>query len=469
MKIPFSPFLEASAPLLRALVDKLSREFRYASILGTDCRGKRHSVTTTQTSYTDSSWSERGFVARVHNGENYAEYAFNELSEELLDDTAAQIRKTAARRLSNPRLAYPLPDETETRLAEFSDVQTLPDSLSAEAKLSKLEAMKNRASTLAPGLVSFGASYEEMHVSKIFLSAKKELRQAYVWSSGMLHAVVRREEKTRMSYEVVSGLQGAELLDELETKLERTVREAEMLLDAGTVAPGEYEIICSPSVTGVIAHESFGHGVETDMYVKGRAKSAAYLGKRVASPLVTLRDAARAARQTGSYAFDDEGSLGSDTVVIKDGVFQSGISDVLSASLLNQKPTGNGRRQSYERKAYARMTNTFIEPGKDKLDDMIASIPKGYLLEKISSGMEDPKNWGIQLMILYGREILDGKLTGNVVSPVILTGYVPDVLNAVSMVSADMELHGGACGKGYKEFAKVSDGGPYIKTRARLG
>ena len=28
---------------------------------------------------------------------------------------------------------------------------------------------------------------------------------------------------------------------------------------------------------------------------------------------------------------------------------------------------------------------------------------------------------------------------------------------------------GGACGKGYKEFVTVSDGGPYIKARIRLG
>jgi TldD protein len=86
------------------------------------------------------------------------------------------------------------------------------------------------------------------------------------------------------------------------------------------------------------------------------------------------------------------------------------------------------------------------------------------------SGMEDPKNWGIQCMILQGKEVRDGKLTGEVVSPVIMTGYVPDVLKSISMVSESVELFGsGACGKGYKEFVKVSDGGPYIKAKVRLG
>ena len=116
------------------------------------------------------------------------------------------------------------------------------------------------------------------------------------------------------------------------------------------------------------------------------------------------------------------------------------------------------------------MTNTYFTTGTDKLDDMIASIEHGYLLESVQSGMEDPKHWGIQCMVGLGREIKDGKLTGKVVSPVTLTGYVPDLLKSISMVSGKEELFGsGMCGKGHKEWVKVSDGGPYLKCKVRLG
>jgi TldD protein len=38
------------------------------------------------------------------------------------------------------------------------------------------------------------------------------------------------------------------------------------------------------------------------------------------------------------------------------------------------------------------------------------------------------------------------------------------------MASKDYVSFGtGACGKGYKEWVKVSDGGPYLKAVARLG
>ena len=84
--------------------------------------------------------------------------------------------------------------------------------------------------------------------------------------------------------------------------------------------------------------------------------------------------------------------------------------------------------------------------------------------------MEDPKNWGIQCMVNIAREIKDGKLTGSVYSPIVLTGYVPDLLKSISMMSDEVKLSGGGfCGKGYKEWVKVSDGGPYMKARIRLG
>ena len=116
------------------------------------------------------------------------------------------------------------------------------------------------------------------------------------------------------------------------------------------------------------------------------------------------------------------------------------------------------------------MTNTFFSPGKDKLDDMIKSIEHGYILYDTNNGMEDPKNWGIQCTASYGLEIKDGKLTGEVIAPVIISGYVPDLLKSISMISDDFELSGtGMCGKGHKEWVRVSDGGPYMKAKVKLG
>ncbi|MBP3704355.1 MAG: TldD/PmbA family protein, partial [Clostridia bacterium] len=239
---------------------------------------------------------------------------------------------------------------------------------------------------------------------------------------------------------------------------------------AKPMVPGVYDVITDPSITGLIAHEAFGHGVELDQFVKDRALAKEYVGKYVASPISNMKDGAASAVSAGSYFFDDDGVLAGDTQIIKDGILVAGISDLASATQLGLAPTGNGRRESTRRKAYARMTNTFFEKGNDKLEDMIASIDHGYMIFETSNGMEDPKNWAIQCVAQYGIEIVDGKLTENYVSPVILSGYVPDLLKSISMVSDDFRVIGsGSCGKGAKEWVRVSDGGPALKVKVKLG
>ena len=206
------------------------------------------------------------------------------------------------------------------------------------------------------------------------------------------------------------------------------------------------------------------------MFVKNRALGAQYIGKRVGSDLVTMHEGAKPEIQVASYAFDDEGVLAHDTVEIRNGILKTGVCDALAALRLGVEPTGNGKRENFEHKVYTRMTNTVFESGDSTLEDMVATVKYGYLLKGMQSGMEDPKHWGIQCIIDRGYEIRDGKLTGKVVSPIVMTGYVPELLGSISMLSRDHELFGsGGCGKGHKEWVKVSDGGPYMKAKARLG
>ena len=73
MKVPMSKYLTNQKSALKKLVELLSKEFEYVSVLGTDVRGKTYSVYKTGASINDSPWAERGFVVRVHNGYNYSE------------------------------------------------------------------------------------------------------------------------------------------------------------------------------------------------------------------------------------------------------------------------------------------------------------------------------------------------------------------------------------------------------------
>jgi TldD protein len=464
-RVPYSPYLASKRKSFRELVRRLRREYAYASLLATDCAGTRYEVRRAQVAVLDSRWNERGCVVRVHDGTGYREASFNQA---LSPEEVLQLLEAGSG--GGARVQYPVHRESPLRRRWQSSVRLEPEAVGVEKILGRLTGLRDRAFSQSSLLADMRLVFEQVAVRKLFLSGGRELEQAYLWSQGSLVPVVRRGEDTRYVHTSFSGLKGAELLDEMEDKLAQAVGLAEQLLSAGKVPPGTYEVVLSPGIAGLLAHEAFGHGVEADMFVKGRAKAAGYLGRRVGSERVTLHDGARAARQVGSYWFDDEGTLGGDTAIVEEGVMRSGISDLLSALALGTPPTGHGRRESFERKAYARMANTFFAAGPDRLEDMIASIRRGYLLEQYSSGMEDPRNWGLQGIVLYGREIVDGQLTGRLVSPVIMTGYVPDVLGSVSAAAGEVRMEGaGMCGKGHKEYVKNSMGGPYLKCRLRLG
>lgn len=259
-------------------------------------------------------------------------------------------------------------------------------------------------------------------------------------------------------------------LEDFDAKKENIAKIAVKLLSATPIEPGVYDVITDPTISGLIAHEAFGHGVEMDMFVKNRAKAKDYINKKVASDIVDMHDGAAATLSAASYFFDDDGILAQDTTIIEKGILKDGISDVLTALQLKKSPSGNSRRESTRRKAYTRMTNTFFMPGTSKVEEMFKSIKHGYYLCNTNNGMEDPKNWNIQCTAQYGLEIKDGEFTGKIVSPVVMSGYVLDVLNSISMVSDEFKVIGsGMCGKGHKEWVYVADGGPYLKARVKLG
>ena len=477
MKAPFSPYLERLAPGMKKLIEILGEKYSYVSVLSTDSKGFALSISQRAKSVGHSTMmTERGNVIRVYKDGLYSEFAFDRFDPEMPEKTAQEAMAALDAQLELLKQTgtsvydtAPLTDEPESVFEEM-ETEILPEETDISALIEELSRLSDKGVAAGEHIIDCRIRAESTHVCKMFLTRHRDMRQSYVYSEASILPIAAKDGANKLSHQGVSDRLGPEIFRDMDELVVQTAKTAEELLHADRMVPGEYEIITSPEVTGLIAHEAFGHGVEMDMFVKNRALGARYIDQRVGSDLVTMHEGAAADIQVASCAFDDEGTLAGDTVEIENGFLRTGVCDALSALRLGTKPTGNGKRENFEHKVYTRMTNTFFESGKDSLEDMIASIGHGYFLQGIQSGMEDPKHWGIQCIVERGYEIKDGKLTGKVVSPIIMTGYVPDLLGSVSMVSADRQLFGGGgCGKGYKEMVKVSDGGPYMKAKARLG
>lgn len=464
-------------PLLIDLFHQLEAipSFRDVSILVEKSTGKSYRVSKSGTVIKDNPFAATGAVIRLNSPIGTYEYSFNDFSEDFISTIPEIILQNLSLNPdTNPTCAgssgqTDLSSGDRLCFNQSSEYLMNPEDMSDDEITHILSEIYQSAIEYNANIIDCICIFQYLIIHKMFLSHDKDLQQHIMWSTGVAQPLAHREEKNHYYRNTFSTLGGAEILSDMKSDIGKACDTAIELLDSVTPPAGEYEVICMPDVTGLIAHEAFGHGVEMDMFVKDRALAKNYIGQQIASPLVTMHDNAKTCEEAATYFFDDEGTLSHDTVIIKNGILLSGINDLQSAISLGVSPTGNGRRESYERKAYTRMTNTYFEAGKSSLEEMIASIEYGILLDNGASGMEDPKNWGIQCMVNIGREIKDGKLTGKIFSPICLSGYVPDLLKSISMVSTELKLSGcGYCGKGYKEWVKVSDGGPAIKAKVMI-
>ena len=465
----FSGFLNSRRENSKELVAELKKRFTYVSVLGSDIQAKAVRADKNSSSISLGRDTECGFVVKMSDGKVFFEYS--------LDDISGDIPALAEKIFAAFQLNEALCGSTigNVQLSDEPLVQSFGRSndFKVYSETQMLDFCKEQCSTLlgkSECVLNAVVVLSTLEVSKLFISENRELDQNYGWVNGALVVAYHENGKMVQSHETSNYHLLSDVMAELPTKIDKLMHKAHMLTTAKPITPGVYDVITDPSITGLIAHEAFGHGVEMDQFVKDRALAKEFVGKYVASPICNMRDGAASTLSAASYFFDDDGVLAGDTQIIRDGILVTGISDLASATQLGLPPTGNGRRESSRRKAYSRMTNTFFEKGTDKLEDMIASIDHGYMLFETNNGMEDPKNWAIQCVAEYGIEIVDGKLTDNWVSPVVMSGYVPDLLKSISMVSDDFQVIGaGMCGKGYKEWVRVSDGGPALKVKVKLG
>jgi TldD protein len=251
-----------------------------------------------------------------------------------------------------------------------------------------------------------------------------------------------------------------------------TAREAVELLSAPHVEGGRQTVILAPSVVGLLCHEAIGHTVEADFVMAGSV-AAGKLGQRVASELVTLRDSGDSGglavgnSASGTLPFDDEGVVARNVAIIENGVLVNYLHNRESAAHFGVEPAGNARAWLYSDEPLIRMRNTYMEPGTQSLDEIIASTEHGYLIEGAGSGQADATG-EFMFGCSYAIEIRGGKL-GRKLKEVTISGVAFDVLSTVDAVSSEFQwdLGSGICGKG--QPAKVDAGGPYVRCQVTLG
>ena len=405
-----------------------------------------------------SNTGEKGIKLRAFNGEQWFEKFTTDLSDE-------NIKKIANELVENMKIVKnPITFEDEKIEKNFADVPAIdPKEITLKEKIKVIDKIIdyfNKQEHLKNGR----ARYDEEITHKIFCSENKYLEQTL--SRVMIASIAFVEDSEgaiRYSFEI--DLQPGFEVSKKALQIAKTASEnAKEVRKSKKIKPGKYHCILSPDVSGLLAHESFGHGMESDTVYKDRALAKEWKGKRIAADFVNIIDDGSRKNCHGTLYFDDEGQIAKPTYLVKNGIVNDYITEMLTAKKMDVRRTANGKAESFDHKNYARMTNTFFAKGPHNYKDMLKKVKDGFLIKSRGGGMEDPKAWGVQLQGLLAQRIKNGKLLEEYYDDVGITGYLPRILGNIKEVSKEFSIGKvGHCGKGHKEWVPVDSGGSYLR------
>ena len=277
------------------------------------------------------------------------------------------------------------------------------------------------------------------------------------------NSIAQRDGQIQTGFASAGGTCGFELFEEKSaSELGReSAQRAVTLLSAEPCPTGRMTVVMGSEAGGTMVHEACGHGLEGDLVQKGLSAYAGKLGQQVASEKITVVDDATIPGKYGSYRYDDEGTPAQKTVLIENGVLKQYMNDYYTAKHKDAVLTGNCRRESYKEKPVTRMSNTYIAPGHDKVEDIIAATDYGLYVKRMGGGQVNTLNGDYVFDVAEGYLIENGRIT-RAVRGATLAGNGPESLRNVEMVGDDFGYAIGTCGKN-GQSAPVADAQPTLK------
>ena len=402
-----------------------------------------------------------GFGLRVVSGETAGYAHSNEISEAAIQraaDAAALAKQGRSTRAAESPVA------TNQRLYGEDDPLASP---AFSDKIALLLEIAASARAGDPRVAQVSASIAgARRAIEILRGDGQRLRDVRPLVRVNVSVTVERDGKRESASAGAGGRAGFETWiapDRWQGQIDEALRQALVNLDAIPCPAGEMDVVLGPGWPGVLLHEAVGHGFEGDFHRKGTSVFSGKMGKRVAAPGVTVVDDGSIAGRRGSLSFDDEGTPTQRNVLIEDGIMVGMMHDRMSARLMGLSATGNGRRQSFAHIPMPRMTNTFMEGGKDKLEDMIASTRRGLYAVNFGGGQVDITNGKFVFQCTEAYLIEDGKITAPVKGATLI-GDGATALTKISMIGDDFAFDPGVgvCGKA-GQGVPVGIGQPSLK------
>ncbi|MFY9717379.1 MAG: TldD/PmbA family protein [Thermoplasmata archaeon] len=409
-----------------------------------------------------------GAIFRIWDGRHWVEAATSSLDARGLGGAVTALEQAAAKSGGH----HPVPGVSSTTKKEWTTSTAHPmREVPVEEILSLAKDARGWAMSV-PGVsdAQIGIGWEDNE--RLYLNtAGARCFQRVSRVRGGLSAIAMENGRAEFDFDSRGGVGGREILEFItEPTAVQVAKGAKEMLAAADAPVGEMAVLLDGSVTGLFAHESFGHGTEADQFVRDRSYLKPILGEKVAPEFLTIADDGSFPGGWGSIYCDDEGHPGQKTVLVDHGRFVAALHDRETAAAYGTKATGNTRRADFLSRAFVRMTNTYVAPGDWSMEELVKEAKTGILLERGTSGIEDPLGGQMQLKVKRGHRIENGQITG-LVSSMALSGKVLDFMKAIRGVGRNhgLTIEPGFCGKGSTYLLPVGTGGVPLLSTAVVG
>lgn len=373
-------------------------------------------------------------------------------TQELTEQSMLAAASTAAT-ISDAEAKKPAGEFVTLKTKNYYPLKTLLTSVPLESKLPLVTSINDRCFSLSPLIIKVYAQFHDQQKRILVVTSdgtKAEDLQPrnYIYAS----VVAEKDGKRERAGWNIGGRRDFSFYTEAVTEevSKMAVDSALVLFDAVQPPAGEMPVVLGPGVTGVLLHEAIGHGMEADFNWKKMSTYCTMTGKQVAEPFVTIVDDGTVPNLLGSINFDDEGTPGQKTVLVENGILTSYMHDKISAQHYSVKPTGNGRRESYQHYVQPRMRNTYMLASPATPEDVIKSAKNGIYVQDVSNGQVKIGEGDFAFYVSQGQMIEDGKLTAPI-KDINIMGNGPKMLRNITMVANNLEMNkggGGSCGKG---------------------
>ena len=240
------------------------------------------------------------------------------------------------------------------------------------------------------------------------------------------------------------GLEMFETIDPQNVGI-HAAKQAITMVNAGYCPAGVMSVAIDNGFGGVIFHEACGHSLEASGVAYGRSQFAGKLGQKIANEKVTAIDDGTIPNAWGSINIDDEGTPARKNVLIEKGVLKSYMVDKFNGRRMGMASTGNARRQSYAYTPTSRMTNTYIAPGEDRNEDIIASMEYGLYAREMGGGSVNPVTGEFNFAVNEGYIVRNGQIC-EPVRGASLVGKGSEIIQNIDMVGKVLDMGQGMCG-----------------------